>query len=195
MLPNSQDCLPGPFVCCDVLFTAGETILNVALDAINNADCYLDECHAPNMEGIVTIGPASNYPHADLLTVSMERMRARQTQIAQGRTPNPSAQLSVWNVEFMESGWITFGEEGEIPDPQFLQMLAMHSYGHAEQMYRRLVNAVATGTIAEGCKGGNCGASIGDLIPIDPRGHLVGWRTTVTVPIDLSKVCDGPTPS
>jgi hypothetical protein len=195
MLPNHDDCEPGPFVCCDTLFTAGAKIRDIALDAINNIECYLDDCNAPRIDGIVTIGPASSYPHADLLTVSLRRMRARQTQISQARPTIPSSQLSEWNVEFIESGWITFGEEGELPDPGYLEMLAMHSYSHAEQMYRRLVNAVATGTIAEGCKGGNCAASIGDLEPIDPLGHLVGWKTTAIVPVDLSKVCDGPTPS
>jgi hypothetical protein len=193
MLPNNEDCLPGPIVCCDTLFSAGHTILHHALDAINNADCYLNECDAPNMDGIVSIGGASNYPHADLLTVSLQRMYPRETRIAQGRTPGATTFLSIWNVEFVETGWITFGEEGELPDPGMLEMLAMHSYSHAEQMFRRLRNAVTTGDIADGCKGGNCGASIGDLFPIEPRGHLVGWRTTVTVPIDFSKVCDGPT--
>lgn len=195
MLPNSENCTPGPVVCCDTLFSAGESILNHALDAVNNPACYLDECHAPHVEGIVTIGSASDYPQTDLLTVSLQRMYPRQTQPAQGRTPGAISYLSNWRIELVESGWITFEEEGELPDPGYISALALHSYSHAEQMFRRLTNAVATGQIADGCKGANCGASMGDLEPIEPRGHLVGWRTSVTVPIDLSKACDGPAPS
>lgn len=194
MLPNYGDCTPGPAVCCDTLFTTGETILNHALAAVNNPDCYLDDCHAPHVEGIVTIGSSRSYPQTDLLTVSMARLTPRQTQIAQGRTPGPISWLSIWNVELIESGWITFEDAGNeevgLPDPGYVSLLALHSYSHAEQMYRRLANAVTNGTIGDGCKGGNCGASIGDLIPVEPMGHLVGWSTTVTVPIDLSKSCD-----
>lgn len=199
MLPNSENCAPGPAVCCDTLFSVGESILAHALDAVNNPDCYLDECHAPHIDGMVTIGEASSYPQADLLTVSLDRMTPRQTQVAQGRTTGIITWLSVWHVELIESGWITFEDAGNeqvgLPDPGYIQMLALHSYSHAEQMFRRLANVTINGTLADGCKGGNCGASIGDLVPIKPQGHLVGWSTKVTVPIDLSKACDGPTPT
>lgn len=194
MLPNHYVCSPGGAVCCDTLFSVGEAILTHALAAVNNPACFLDECHAPNVDGIVTIGSASSYPQTDLLTVSMERMFPRQTQVAQGRTPGAISYLSTWRVELVESGWVTFEDAGNeevgLPDVGYVQLLALHSYSHAEQMFRRLTNALITGQIVDGCKGTNCGASMGDLVPIEPRGHLVGWRTSVTVPIDLSKNCD-----
>ena len=200
MLHNHGDCVPGPAVCCDTLFAIGESIRDLALAGVNNPACFLDECHNPGVEGIVTIGQASSYPEPDLLTVSMQRLVPRTTNVpgAQGRTPGAITFISTWQVELIESGWITFEDAGDeqvgLPDPGYVQMLSLHSYAHAEQMFRSLANAVATGGIAH-CQAGNCGASMGELFPVEPLGHLVGWRTSVMVPVDFSKVCDGPTPS
>lgn len=192
MLPNRDGCVPGEAICCDVLFSVGESILEHALAGVSNPDCYLDECHNPHVDGIVTIGRASSYPQADLLTVSMERLSPRPTRSAGGRTTGAITFVSVWQVELVESGWVTFEDAGNdevaLPDPSLVTMLAMHSYSHAEQMFRRIANAVSSGGIAN-CPAGNCGATLDDLVPIDPQGHLVGWRTTVTVPVNLSQPC------
>jgi hypothetical protein len=194
MLPNSEECTPGPAVCCDALFSVGEKILAHALEAVNNPACYLDECHNPNIEGIVTLGRASSYPQADLLTCSMQRLFVKPAQNRQGQIAAAPAFLSTWELELIESGWVTFEDAGNeqvgIPDPGYIQMLALYSYSHAEQMFRRVANAIAVGDL--GCRGNGCGATIGDLVPVDPLGHLVGWRLSVTVPVDFTKDCTTP---
>lgn len=193
MLPNSADCTPGSSVACDQLFAVGESILQVAFDAVNNEGAYVNECDHPNVDGMVVVGRADGYPQTDIIIVSMARLTPRLN--AASTTSRPTAPLSfdsVWNVRLVETGWVTFEDGGDeeviIPDPGFITALALHSYGHAEQMYRALANAVSIGTLAN-CAKGRCQATIRELAPVDPMGHTVGWETIVQVPIDLSQPC------
>lgn len=192
MLPNSETCIPGPDVACDQLFSIGESILAVAMDAVNNQGGYTDECSAPNVDGMVVVGRPDGYPQLDIIIVSMARLNPRPNPSSAGRPTAPFTFESTWIVRLIETGWVTFEDAGDeepaIPDPGFLSALSLHSYAHAEQMFRALANAISTGAIA-GCPQGSCHASIRDLLPVDPQGHTVGWETSVTIPVDLSKSC------
>ena len=97
----------------------------------------------------------------------------------------------------MIEGIVTVGEGGDDEivraPPHLIHANAGYSYSHAEMMYRPLAAAVMGRTLEGMCGEAGCFSSIGDLVPVDPDGHTVGWQTSCVVEVDISRGCNGGT--
>ena len=62
---------------------------------------------------------------------------------------------------------------------------AKHAYSHAESLYRAVADAVLQRQVKGGCKDNGCFASVGNLLPVEPDGHTVGWQFTCELEIDM----------
>ncbi|WP_373067534.1 hypothetical protein [Gemmatimonas sp.] len=192
MLPYGNGCTPDGEVVCSSIFTVGESILNVALTAINGYP-YADACDAPMVEGVVTIGRAVGY-EPDMVTVALQNFGpSPRSRDDRGNLPNRVMWRATWQIQLVESGWLTFLEAGDdeivMAPSELIHANAAYSYSHAEMMYRALASAVLGRNIPGACEDNGCFADLGDLVPIDPDGHTVGWETSCSVEIDISKSC------
>jgi hypothetical protein len=190
MLPDFE-CSDDPIVCCTHLFDVGEQIKDIALEAVNNPDCYDEVCAAPNVEGIVTIGRASGYP-PDLVTVSLVSFGPSvRSNDNRNNTRAAITWRAMWNIQLVESGWQTFEDLDDdivMVDPAVFTAMTKASMSHAEQMYRRVVNAALRNQLG-GCGKVGCWKHIGDLFPVDPSGLTVGWSFQLGIGIDLDRSC------
>lgn len=186
------DCSDDPIVCCTHLFDIGEQLKDLAVAAINNPDCFDSDCANPHVEGIVTVGRPYGYA-PDLVIVWLERVGPSPLSTDQRGNTRPTVMWrSVWNIQVIESGWETFDPDGDdiiLSDPGVINALAKASYSHAEQMYRRVANAVSRGLVG-GCGQSNCWKQLGDLTPIAPEGLNVGWTMQVGVSADFDRHCE-----
>ena len=192
MLPYGNGCTPDGEIVCSSIFAVGTSIMNVALNALNNYP-YANACDAPSIEGIVTIGRAVGY-EPDMLTVALQNFGPSPgSRDSRGNLPNRVVWRATWQVRLVESGWLTFLEAGDdeivMSPADLIHANAAYSYSHAEMMYRALANAVLGRKIPGACKESSCFADLADLTPVDPDGHTVGWETSCTVEIDISQSC------
>ena len=196
MLPYGNGCTPDGEVVCSALFTVGESILDVALKGLNDYS-YADACDAPMIEGIVTVGRATGY-EPDMVIVSLSSFGPSPGSFdSRGNLPNRAVWRASWDIQLIETGWSTFVEGGDdeivLAPPHLIHANAGYSYSHAEMMYRPLAAAVMGRTLEGMCGEAGCFSSIGDLVPVDPDGHTVGWRTSCVVEVDISRGCNGGT--
>jgi hypothetical protein len=174
VLPS--DCEACPDVCCDGLYTATTTILDVAHDAV--VECADADCCGAYRK-FISVGEP-HWSQGDYVAAWASELTLDQPN----SNPNPKMLLGaqprvVVNVKLMESGWPTItgvaaGPEIIEPDPSAVDVAARHSYAHAQRMFTKTLNAVMLNNLAC-CKF----LAITGLRPVGPSGGLVGWMFAI----------------
>jgi hypothetical protein len=180
MLPPA-DCLVSEEVCCTSLFDIANNILAGLYEAM--LECYQPSfCNQGGLIAYVTMGTGDDLVY-DALSVSVESMRPSDGTVNRNAMSPMKLLLVTFGVRLIESGWPMAQEEnGEIfvPDPVEQNAIARHSYAHGERMYRKLLHmATSGGLVPQGMACSN--AVVDQLLPMNPAGGTVGWRTSVTL--------------
>lgn len=176
-------------VCCDSFWLIGERIRTVACEGVaccNEGDCADREFHSWQAEG-----PVANNPLGESLIVNFIRASVR----ADSRRSNGTIQpviitRSEYRVELLENGYpIPSGGDVIVPpDWELIHAVSKYARGHAELMWRSLVNAAATtdqsAALFPAATNRHVlrrGVAVGDLTPMPRPGPQIGYQLNVTV--------------
>jgi len=177
-LPH-EHCAPGE-VCCTSLFDVAANILEIAHTAVVGcSDC---DCDLPPIVGYVSMGYRVEDPQADYVAVSLLSVFPSPRSADQSGNMQLPVYRASFQVKLLETGWpmpYGDGEEILVPDPDFVQNAARHSYAHGEAMYRALANALARKELNLACR--DCFQRIEPLQPVEPSGGTVGWMTNIVL--------------
>lgn len=174
-------CDPNSVDCCTVLSDIAAHLLDATHGAL--LECYRDPCLAPTP--YMTMGNGDDAVR-DSLTVSFSTAEMTPGSLAAGapvRLPMVTARFS---VRLHESGWPTATITGDTinpPDPAAQNRAAVQSFAHGEKMYRKLLHMQSTRQLVPATVKGCGPGAVGPLTPVPPRGGVVGWVTTVTIPV------------
>jgi len=150
------------------------------------------------MRSYQTEGENIEDPLGDSLIVSFVRAMLRQDS----RTPNQSTLPLIFTrvefkVQLLERGWPTLQERPSTasiiaPDADMIHALAKHSRGHAERMWRAIVNGAATTNQAQKLFSSSAnphvvthGVTIEELKPLPNAGPFIGYSFNVAVDTKL----------
>lgn len=160
---------------CTSLYEVVGSVVAVAYEAVA---CQLDPALCDGFTGFVS-HDEPNHPEGDYVAGWIASLGVRD------RNQNTSAGLMLpiavaeIGIKLMESGYPTITGEGA-PSFDSLTLAAMHSYSHAEAMFRKVIANIGAGSQNRILR--DCGFSgVTALAPARPSGGLVGWRFTVTV--------------
>lgn len=134
-------------VCCDTFWLMGERIRTVALDAV--CSCIDPTCQGQEIESWSTEGDRSGAVRGDSLIVSFVGAGLRtDSRGRQGNVSPITVTRATFRVELNEVGWPMVREHAAaqsilLPDPQLVHAIAKHARGHAEKMWRALLNGTA----------------------------------------------------
>lgn len=162
--------------CCVSLYDIASHLLAEVYDAL--ITCYPSPDACAPLAAYVTLGLGDD-GIVDALTVASQGIVAAPS--------NRPGSVSLWRAHFAvilrESGWPTAKVEGEqivFPAPDLQAAAATHVYSMGEAMHRKLVYLYNTKSLAPAdvvCVNG----TLGQMIPLAPRGGVVGWQVPVTV--------------
>jgi hypothetical protein len=160
---------------CTSLYELAGSVLAVAYEAVA---CQLDPALCDGFHGFVSHAEPNILDGDYVATwVSSLGVRDRNQNTSAGlMLPIATAEIA---IKLMESGFPTMTGEGS-PSFESLTRAAMHSYSHAEAMFRKVVANIGAGGPNRILR--DCGFSgVSALVPARPSGGLVGWQFTVTV--------------
>lgn len=184
-------------VCCNTFHLIGERIRTVATNAVTA--CIDESCADREFRSYQMIGDLTQDPHGDSLIVSFLRSSVR----TDSRTTNQSMSPLVFTraefrVQLLETGWPTIEVDrmtGSILsyDDDMMQALVPHALGHAEKMWRAVVNAAATTVEAQRMFSSSAnphilrrGITVEEMRPLPRPGPMVGFAFNVSVDTKLT---------
>lgn len=171
--------------CCTTMFDTAKYLLDEVYRALTC--CYPDPAACPLDEWrkYITFGPGNDGVD-DALTVAILTAGPRQ------QSPTTLALAlyrATFEVRLRERGWpmVHVGPGGEVyaPDWQEQTGKARQAFAHGEKMYRHLIwlnNNSALSPPGSGCRN----AGMGNLIPLQPLGGVVGFSVQVTMDMPWS---------
>lgn len=170
-----------PDPCCTDLSSIAYHLLTSLHEAISS--CYPEECLVPTP--YLTMGQGDDGVGSSL-TVAVASAVPTTASSPNGTLIRLPMVNAVFTVRLLEAGWPTVavvGSDIRPPDPVDQNRFALQVFGRGERLYRKLLHMNATHQmLPDEVKG--CGAaSISQLVPIPPRGGVVGWSTSVTIPV------------
>lgn len=173
-------------VCCQSVWDVADRLRCVAFEAV--CECLDPSCADAEFRSYVSIGPSIPEPLGDALVVHLLDMSpSGGSRTPVGNLQRVSLQLARFEIYLTENGWPTpredeLGEVIEVPEGALLNRLSRHSYGHAEKMYRAVLNGVQTGTMFPVPANAHIGrVDVAGLQPVQPAAFAVGWTIPVTV--------------
>lgn len=183
-------------VCCDSFWLIGERIRTVACAGL--VACMDEDCADREFRSYQTIGPVVQDPHGETLIVSFVRSYIRSdTQGRQRGTEMRFVTMAEYKVQLLENGWPTISRDSQTGtivsfDWEKVHGLAKHATGHAEKMWRSLVNASVTTNqanalfpVASNPHIVQKSVIVSELTPMPRPGPQVGWEMNVTVGTSL----------
>jgi hypothetical protein len=179
-------------VCCDTIWLVGDRIRTVATAGL--MDCIDPTCSDREFRSFSTWGERIEEPLGEALIVSWVRNRIG-TRTSAGAVAPFSVTQAEFRVELHENGWPVPDRTGDnivLPDSALINAVSKHATGHAERMWRAVVNAAQRqiGAAALFALPANehiihGSTVVGDLTPIGPDAYRVGARFNVTVEMKL----------
>lgn len=173
-------------VCCSSIFDVADRLRCIAFDAVS---CCLDpSCADQEFRSYVSLGPSIPEPLGDALVVhllSMSPSSASRSPV--GILNRVSLQEARFEIFLTENGWPTpetdeLGETVYVPDSDLINRVARHTYGHAEKMYRAVLNSAQTGEMFPLPANPHIArVDVGSLQPVQPAVYTAGWTIPVTV--------------
>lgn len=183
-------------VCCDSFWLIGERLRTVACNGV--CSCMDPDCAEREFRSYQTANVNIQDPLGESLIVSLQRVGLRSDSTGRNRAVNRTfVTRSEWRIQLLENGYPTAQEEyGQVivpPDWQMVDALTKHGFGHAEKMWRALLQAATTTTLADMLFRPSSNPHIvqnrvvvGDLIPMSRPGPQLGYELSVTVDSMLS---------
>jgi hypothetical protein len=167
-----------PEPCCDSLYTAADALLTVAYAA-------LVECAGEELCSTVQSFVAAADPHLamqDYVAVwyTEATLSPRSNRTDQLKTLLVQQPEVTFTVKVSESGYPTGEQVGtEIGEPSAdeLDWAGKHALGHAESVYRAVLDSVRGSHVCGTLK------AIGPLRPIGPSGGVIGFAFAITTEI------------
>lgn len=179
-------------VCCDTIWLIGDRIRTVATAGL--MECFDPACADREFRSFSSWGERLQDPLGESLIVSWIRNSVVTTRGLGSMAP-ATATRAEYLIELRENGWPAIeSANGSIieRDSDVMNIASKHATGHAERMWRAVVDAAqrqigagalfalpANSHIIHGS------IQIGDLTPIDPQGRQVGSKFNVSVSMAL----------
>lgn len=182
--------------CCNTFWLIGERIRTVATNAV--CSCIEPDCADRELRSYQTEGEQIQDPLGESVIVAFVRSSVR----IDGLNPNQSVQPTVitraeFRVQLLETGWPTIQARQstasiEAPDSAMIHALAKHARGHAEKMWRAVLNAASTTNQAAKLFPSSSnphiltkGVGVGEMRPLPRPGPFIGYAFNVTVDTKL----------
>lgn len=181
---NCADDIPSA-VCCDSIFDIADRLRAVAYSSV--MACLPETCEG--FRSYVTVGDRPSEPIGDALVVSIiDSVPTSQSRSSTGQTTlGATIQQARFDIWLTENGWPQarvdeLGNVISVPPADLIHAVALHSYAHAEAMYRGVLEAYAKRTLFPQATFRNIHkVDIAGLFNVRPAAFTVGWRIPVTV--------------
>ncbi len=167
--------------CCSDLSLIAAHLLDALHESLT--PCYPEACLVP--QPYLTMGQGDDGVGSSL-TVAVASALPTTGSSPNGTMVRLPMVNAVFTIRLLEAGWPTVtvsGSDIKAPDPVEQNRIALQVFGRGERLYRKLLHMNATRQLLPAEVKGCGAASISQLVPIPPRGGVVGWSTTVTVPV------------
>lgn len=169
--------------CCNVVHDIANHLLTSIHDAI--LPCYGDAmCNEAPIK-YVTFGQGDDGIR-DALTVAI--LSAGPSPITQTGAGGVTIPLGLYRclfeVRLRESGWpMAFIDGNQIvpPDPERQHVATRHAFAHGEMMYRKINSMNYNRTLTPTTVAPFSKATIGQLLPLQPLGGVVGFAFQVAI--------------
>lgn len=184
--------VPGD-VCCDSVFLYGERIRTIAFAAVSA--CLDDECRQRPFRTYQTSGPRSLDAKGESLIICYtgSGLRPSSTDARSGSVRAVSGTRHNYLLELREGPWPIIHEHSstqsvKLPEWELIHALNQHAVGHAEKMWRALINAAGT-TIPEQRMFStslhphilNNGVGVSELTAMGPSGPSISYQVRLWV--------------
>lgn len=184
-------------VCCDTFWKIGERIRTVASAGV--LACIDPDCSDREFRSYQTIGDQIQDPLGESLIVSFVRSSLRSDSRSQNQSTSPLVfTRAEFRVQLLETGWPTISVNQSTstivaPDADMLHALTPHALGHAEKMWRSVLNAAATTVEAQRLFPSSSnphilrrGVIVEEMRPLPRPGPFIGFSFNVSVDTKLA---------